>query len=155
MPPVALIATGHGILMKVKKSREHRGENTLFSSLPEPPPRHTQELNVSEKWERHGYKLQAGRIFTISAVFENTKSAHNSTLLRRHNGYALTAASRLNSIVKRKKKMSNMKFDVDKEAIVVTSEMSACSLERSHLHFKCLVRCCYSEDLEQVRGCTQ
>lgn len=46
---VALIATGHGILMKVKKCRERRGENTLFSSLPESPPRHQQELNVSGK----------------------------------------------------------------------------------------------------------
>lgn len=67
--PVALIATGHGILMKVKKSTKHRGENTLFSSLPESPPRHRQELNVSGKWEHHGYLLQAGNL-SLSVLFE-------------------------------------------------------------------------------------
>lgn len=70
---VALIATGHGILMKVKKSRERRGENTLFSSLPESPPRHQQELNVSGNWKHHGYLLQAGNL-SLSVLFETQVS---------------------------------------------------------------------------------
>lgn len=48
--------------------------------------------------------------------------------------------------------MSDTKFNVDKEAILVISEMSACSLERSHLHFKCFVRCCYSGGLGMSAG---
>lgn len=120
--------------MKVKRSREHGGENTLFSSLPESPPRHRGELNVSGKWEHHGYLLQAGNL--LQSVLLETKSAPNSTLLWYHNGYGLSAATHLNCIVKGK--MSNIKFHADKEAIPAISGMPASSLERSHLHFKCL-----------------
>ena len=44
--------------------------------------------------------------------------------------------------------MSNMIFLVNEEAIPEILETSACSLERSHLHFKRFVQCCYSEDLK-------
>lgn len=72
---VALIATGRGILMKVKKSREHRGENSLFSSLPESPPRHGRALSVSGE-ERTAWLPTTGKEpFAISAF-----CAHNSTL---------------------------------------------------------------------------
>lgn len=92
--PVALIAMGHGILMKVKKSREHRGENMLFSCLPESPPCHQRGLNVSGRWEHHSYLLQSGN----QLFFETHTSANNSTLY--YNVYGLSAASHLNSIVK-------------------------------------------------------
>lgn len=71
--PVALIAAGRGILMKVKKSRERRGENALFSSLPESPARHQQELNASGKWKHHGYLLQAGNL-SLSGLSETLTS---------------------------------------------------------------------------------
>lgn len=76
--------------------------------------------------------------------FLKHKSPYNSTLLWYHNGYGLSAASQLNSVVK-EKKMSNVQLYTDKEAIPLISEMPASHVERSHLHFKCFVQCSYSE----------